>query len=178
MTNVKIPEFIDYPKPIIVSQEKRLFDKLFVYIIKRYNYEEGYNLYIGFRKNNILIRIADFDSNVIDLKNNEDQNVKEILKFTESLSRIMQLIRIQDASFYFEKNELKLIDVMISINKFVGPGMLIDLFGKILPIQKTIEIKMLDEEVINEYKGNIVKPSRYRHIIYNQIARPLYGILE
>lgn len=175
--NVEIPEFVSYPGFINVSEERKLFDNLFVYIIEEYDFDNGYNLYIGFRDGNVLIRIADFQSNVIDIKEPNDDKVREILKISNFLTQVMHTIKINDASFYFSDTDLLLVDVMISINKFLGPGMINDLFGKSLPIQKVIGKEIFNDKCYDEYKSKLVKPSRYRHIVLDNRPRPLYGVV-
>ena len=97
----------------------------------------------------------------------------------------MQLIKIEQAQFYFAiEDELTLVDMQLSLNKFAGPGMIKDIFGKIMKTQEIIKTEIIDNraiEFINKgtgsYEGNLViKPSRFR-VYHNQatgVYTPLY----
>lgn len=86
--------------------------------------------------------------------------------------------RIPDALFYFSSSGCKLVDVMISANKFLGPGMLNDLFGNVVPIQDVITHVVLDDDNIKKYNNKFIKPSRFRYLTENGIIRPQYGIIQ
>lgn len=174
MTNITIPDIIDYPEFFRLSDQPELFKKMLCYIIEPYEMD-GYSLYIGFREGHSFIRTGDFKSNNIDPNYTE-----ELTKYIETLVEIMKSIRVMDAIFYFSStnNELILVDMMLSANKFAGPGMLKDIFGNIFKTQDILGIEVLDDETTNKYKGKLVKPSRFRYLQDEDVIRPQYGILQ
>ena len=91
----------------------------------------------------------------------------------------MKTSGIKEACYYFSdvKNPV-LVDVMISANKFIGPGMLRDVYSKIIPTQKISEITMLSVDNFNNFNGKIIKPSSFKYVIEDKYFRPLYGIIK
>lgn len=176
MKNVIIPDFVDYPELYDISSNIKLFSGVFVYVIDGYELV-GYSLYIGFRENYSICRIADFKSNEFtDLSG----RVPEMLLLSDKLKEVMIYARVSDALFYFSNNngnEPILVDVMLSANKFVGPGMLRDLFGNIVKTQGVVETVVFEEDMLAKHKGKIIKPSRFRYLSENGMIRPQYGII-
>jgi len=177
MTTVQIPDFVDYPEFFVVNKNDHLFNELFCYIVEPYPFD-GVNLYVGFREDCVIMRIADFKSNEIDHEQFSDFD-KGVLELSNSVIDVMRHSRIIEASYYFANCNGKpvLVDMMVSANKFVGPGMLRDLFGKTLDTQKVIDIKKLNNEEIDSNKGNLVKPSRFRCLMDGRMPRPQYGVI-
>jgi len=177
MNTVSIPDFVDYPEYYKVLDNLELFNNIYCYIIEPY-VMDGIGLYIGFRDDYVIRRISDFKSNEIDgSKINEVSGT--ILYWSNLLKEVMKSARVPDALFYFSVTDNKpiLVDVMISANKFVGPGMLNDLFAKIVPIQTTIDKSILNKDDIIKYKGKIVKPSSFKYLTEKGLIRPQYGIV-
>lgn len=174
MTEVTVPDLVDYPKFFKLSDQPELFRNMLCYIIEPYNMN-GYSVYIGFREGHSFVRIGDFKSNNIN-----PNNAEELVKYVDVLIELMKSIKVMDAIFYFSdtKKELVLVDMMLSANKFAGPGMLKDIFGKTFKTQNILEIEVLNDEIINKFKGNLVKPSRFRYLQNENIISPQYGILE
>lgn len=174
--NFSVPNFVDYPKLYNVLDNLKMFHGVFSYIIEPYPLN-GISLYIGIRGEYVVCRIADFKSNEIGQEDlNDDSSI--VLLWSQSLKEVMKSARVPDALFYFSVGDnIQLVDVMLSANKFVGPGMLRDLFGKVVPIQNTIETIVIDQDEISEYKGKIIKPSRFRYLTEDGLIRPQYGIV-
>ena len=171
-----IPDFIDYPELFNVSEYSSLFNNLYSYVIDPYPIDVGYSLYIGFRDEYMFMRLADLKSNKLELNND---NNKFVLKYSDKLFNIMKVSGIREACYYFSGvNNPILVDVMISANKFIGPGMLRDVYSKVIPTQKISEIAMLSVDNFNNFSGKIVKPSRFKYVIEEKYFRPLYGIIK
>jgi len=173
MKQVEVPEFADYPEFFDVDENLQLFDKLFCYVIDPYPFD-GYSLYIGFREDHVIVRLADFKSNDISMDNLDDR-AKYIMSKSSLLANALSLMNVVDACFYFSDGLL--VDVMTSANKLLGPGMLRDLFSKSVGTQNVVDVVTLDEENRNKYKGKLVKPSRFRYTMEKNVPRPIYGIL-
>ena len=99
------------------------------------------------------------------------------------LANILSTININQAQFFFSnKDGYMLVDMQVSVNKLVGPGMIRDLFSKIVPTQEVIKVEPIDDRAIaalldgnGSYAGNvIIKPSKFRLIEQNGIYSPLY----
>lgn len=86
--------------------------------------------------------------------------------------------------------DLVLVDMVVPPRKFVGPGMLRDLFEKICQIQTTLAIEVISDDFIakiingtGELIGDlIVKPSVVKHIstgpLYIEIVRSPNGAIN
>lgn len=179
MTSVEVPDLVDYPEFFNVSDNFEMFKGTYAYVIEPYDLKNGINLYVGFRDDVVVRRMSDFKSEELDLRN-PTGDVLQVLQWSEAIVDLMVSIRIADASFYFSKTNgtLGLVDVMIAADKFLGPGMVRDLFDKILPLQTIIEIVVLDEENMVTYKDKLVKPSRFKYTFENSFPRPKYGIID
>lgn len=177
MSTVKIPDFVDYPEFYDVGSNSHLFQNLFCYIIEPYPFE-GSNLYIGFREGSVLIRLSDFKSNDVDMASCSGKH-RDVLDKAPVMVEFMKASRIIEASFYFShaKKDVILVDMMLSANKFAGPGMLRDLFGKIMPTQTVLDIQPLKTDIVSSNKGKLVKPSRFRYVLEGNHPRPQYGVL-
>ncbi len=90
----------------------------------------------------------------------------------------MQRIGINQAEFFISSDGI-LVDVQLSLNKFIGPGMLRDIFSDISKTQNVKEISVLDDDKIKELStsGNyVLKPSRYRYYARDDDSiSPLYA---
>lgn len=176
MKNVTVPDFVDYPDLYDVVDNIKLFNGVFVYVIENYVLS-GYSLYVGFRDDYSICRVADFKSKEFSTLSDR---VPEVLALSDKLKEVMIYARVADALFYFSDNgaDLVLVDVMLSANKFVGPGMLRDLFGNVVKTQNVLETVVFEDDMATKYKGKIIKPSRFRYLSESGVIRPQYGIIR
>lgn len=174
---MEIPDLLPYPDLYNVHDNFNLFNKMYCYIIDKYNINDGYNLYIGFRDEYQLVKLSDFKGNNIDLRCcSEVENI--ILSYVHKLSDFMKLSKIVELGFYFSNEENPiLVDVMVSINKMLSPGMLRDLFANIVPTQNVLSIEIIDENILNRNQI-IIKPSKFKYIFDDRSFTPLYGIIS
>lgn len=142
---------------------------IYCYIIN--NYEPGWSILVEHGQST-AIKIGDWNGNLYD-DNNAVVN-KSLSSYVPLLLKIMDGIQISKAQYYFANNN-KLVDVRISLNKFIGPGMLRDIFSGSIDVQDTYLIDSISSDKIDELKNIgkfVVKPSRYR---YNNDMSPLYA---
>jgi hypothetical protein len=172
MTDVTIPDLVDYPQFLSFSEYGSLFKNILCYVIEPYELV-GYSVYVGFRNGYSLVRVGDFESNMIGCDD-------YIIKYIDILIEITKSIGINDSIYYFSKNNgsLVLVDMMLSANKFAGPGMLRDIFGKVFKTQNVIDICQINEETTNKYNTKVVKPSSFKYIIDKNTIRPQYGLVK
>ena len=75
-----------------------------------------------------------------------------------------------------------LVDIRMSLNKFLGPGMIRDVFGKTFDTQQILKIDVMSEQLLEQIgngsgsfsSGTIIKPSRARFIEIDGKPVPLY----
>lgn len=174
--NIEIPELLPYPPIYDIKDNFNIFNKMYCYVIDKYNINDGCNLYIGFRDEYQFVRISDFSGNVIDHKDYSD-NDKIIMSYVDKLSNLMKLSKIIEMSFYFSYEDYPiLVDVMVSINKMLSPGMLRDLFSKVVKTQQVHSIEVIDESILDKF-NIILKPSRFKYMFDKNGFSPLYGIM-
>ncbi len=154
--------------PMIIGQ--------FCYILK--DYKPGLSVVMRFDGEHSGFSIGDWTGNHYTPESKEWPQCAELLmKVHSPILQTLINIKVPQAQFYFD-NEGKLVDMRTSINKFVGPGMLRDIFGNLLPIQETIEIVQVTDEKIDEVKKNggaIVKPSMFKTMVVKNDPVPLYA---
>ena len=101
----------------------------------------------------------------------------------------MQLIKINQIMIYItvdDDQNMILVDLRSSLNKFYGPGMIKDLFSKVYPTQEVVKIIALDENVLEaikrgegSYKGNLIlKCSKFKTVVRGNDLLPLYARID
>lgn len=163
---------------------QKVLENIFCYVIRHYG-TDGISVLVYRQKNDdVAILCGDWLGNTIDLTVDNDVTrcATNILnKYAATLVNVMRTIRIEQAQFFFANgDEPTLVDIQLSANKLCGPGMVRDIFGKILPTQQVINICHLESKVISsildgsgDYFGDIIiKPSKFRH--YHEVANNSY----
>ena len=184
-----IPESLAYPR-ILDLEDIPEVQGQFVYIIKGYP-ENGLAITIArdIKSGEVYLAINDFDGNPVDLTDENHPYQWAALDFAQQDSSkfvsIMRSASIQKIILYIsvDGNELKLVDLRGSLNKFYGPGMINDLFSRIYPTQEVIKVTALDEQVLDaikrgegSYAGDLVlKCSKFKTIIREKEMLPLYA---
>jgi len=98
---------------------------------------------------------------------------KFLADYNIAVGQLARQIKIQQFELFIAEDG-RLIDVQLEINRFVGPGMLRDLFNKIMPTQVITEIAVVDESKIKVLKSCVLKPSRIKMSSRNA---PLYACI-
>ncbi len=81
---------------------------------------------------------------------------------------------------------MQLVDIRLSLDKFSGPGMVRDLFSKVIPTQEVMKVEILDDQSleaikngVGNYSGDlIIKASTFSTIIRDQELIPSYAIVQ
>jgi hypothetical protein len=176
---ITVPDFVDYPEFYTISENRHMFGQRFGYIIKPYNFDNVISWYVGFRSNFMVTRFADNKSNEINISKCDDSHpVKELAKHIDPVANLFHSARIIEALIYVDSDKLNVVDVMTSANKFLGPGMVRDLFEAITGTQEVIEITEFTDEVIDKNPGAYFKPSKFRYVLDGKNPRPQYGIIK
>jgi hypothetical protein len=139
----------------------------------------------------VVVICGDWYGNAIDLIDTKSSRLIDLAsEFVTSeavkLYEMMRAMGIDQAQFFFGVDDegLYLIDVQLSLNKFAGPGMIKDVFGKILRTVEILKLEIIDDRAIEyiqkgtgSYGGDLlIKPSRFR-MYHNQDTNtyaPLY----
>jgi len=187
----QVPTILPYPKFLPFESTPSIYN-LFCYVIKHYG-TDGLSVLI-YRQpetDSIAVLFGDWKGNNIDIETDNPTQIVDIAnKFIEydlvKFINLMHSINIKQAQFFFavDDNGLVLVDMQVSLNKFVGPGMIRDIFGNIYRTQEIKKIEVIDEraiEYINKgtgsYEGDIIlKPSKFK-MHHDQVLnsyQPLY----
>ncbi len=169
-----IPTLLPLPRPIPLA-ECLPIKGVFCYVIEHYGHS-GLSLLIHRAHGNVNMVVGDWDGNVIDLSHKEhplhSSATKCLQDHSVRLYDILKVIGVSQAIFYlaFKDSGFKLVDVRLSLNKFVGPGMLRDVFGKIIDTQRVIAIDSLNPTIQDSIERGlepfgpdiVLKPSMFR----------------
>jgi len=181
-----IPSLLAYPDILEFKELTKHIRGKLIYPIKYYGLD-GFSIVIYRDKEDVCTRIGDWDGNIINLeKHSKGPEIVEYLNENlRAILTIMKYVNIPQAQYYFSMDkDIRLVDVRVSINKFMGPGMLKELFEKTVKVQELIAKPILinDENVslIKEgqgpFKGNvIVKTSYFGTVEKEKALLPLYG---
>lgn len=170
----EIPSILPYPT-ILPLEEVPELDGRLVYVIEGYPLD-GVGILLFFQDGKYGARFSDFDGNLIGPENLNDLAI-DMPFFVEKLSELMLKARIPKAIFYVSENGV-LVDIRTSLNVMTGPGMLKDLCEKIVPTQKIIDIKPLDDDLKKELVNEdyiILKHSSFKVITREGEMIPLYA---
>lgn len=177
-----IPSLLSYPPVSQLSELTEATGRI-VYVIKRYP-EQGVAMLIAREPTDkVSITFSDFDANQIDMGvPSPDRTVCAdlLVEYGAKLITLMKVAGIKQAIYYMSKtiDGFKLVDVRVALDKFLSPGMLRDLFGKILPTQEVLEIVPFDDikrvELTTRFDV-IVKCSAFKTIARGDSLLPCYG---
>lgn len=184
-----IPTLLAYPS-ILTLDECPGIKGIFSYIIEHYG-SDGLALMVirDKSKDEVRVQLGDWKGNIVDLDDKKHALAEICRSFLDEYGKkmvyMLRLADIERAIFYITINtdrKFKLADVRISYNKFIGPGMLRDVFGKMIEVPKTLEICNLNDDVLDAIKDGsgslggslILKPSRFRTVDWNGAINPMY----
>jgi hypothetical protein len=186
-----VPQYLSYPKLLTLNDIPEIYNQ-FVYVIEGYQ-DKGFGALIYRSDDNVYIKFGDFDGKIIDMSKTQPKGVQIFVsKYFPKIINLMKTARIQQSIYYFTvaKDDICLVDMRTSLNKFSGPGMLRDLFAKIIPIQKVIKTATLNQDMLNSikagtgsYAGNLIlKTSSFKTIIRNENNKqnmyPMYAVIK
>jgi hypothetical protein len=190
---IKLPALLRYDRPLLYGDGTQ-FQNMLMYVLEYYG-NDGYSLLIKRDKKlqEVAACVGDWNGNKIDLnalRKDQELDVNTITqKHLPLLNDLMRTIGIEQAQYYFAKSDkLYLCDVQISLNKFLGPGMLKDIFSRIMDVPKVISIVPIDDNIksmiidgVGDYAGDLIlKPSKFKlyHDAANNKYQPLYAIIK
>jgi len=176
----KPPTLLSYPEILPLSEIPEIKGRA-VYLIKDYS-KNGLSVIVD-RSDDIRIIAGDWDGNFIGNNSNHKfwPDFLWFMEYCPKIITILKTISVPKMQLYF--SGLMLVDIRISLNKFTGPGMLKDLFGKIIKTQDIISVKPITEELYQElingkYQSLIVKTSVFKTVIRGKKMLPLYGVFQ
>jgi hypothetical protein len=182
-TVIEIPDSLPYPELLDIKSVQPLFGRL-CYIIKYY--EPGVALTIARGNDNVCITPADWLGKALPPDNQILTSI--MMDHGRRVLYTLKLIGVNKAQIFFS-NDMRLVDIRLSINKFCGPGYINDFFGKQgIPVQECIgEPILLDDDSMQKliegsgiYDTNIIiKPSTFKFMIKdNGDVIPIYGVIR
>jgi hypothetical protein len=141
---------------------------MFCYIIKIY--EPGSSIIIAMSDQPTVV-IGDWAGNIA-----QGDCDKILASVVPNLMAMMKHISLRKAQFFIDSTNA-LVDVQLSDDRFMGPGMLRDLFSPIMATQAVDSIAVIDQPKVKSLCGSswILKPSRYRNHERGGIVLPLYA---
>lgn len=185
----QLPQVLKYPQPI---QDLNYVKDIFCYIL-RHPGSNGLSVLIYRQPDNdqVVVICGDWYGVKLDLIDTKKSTIVDLASdfvTTEAIKfyEMMRLTQVDQAQFFFSIDDegLCLLDVQLSLNKYAGPGMVNDVFGKIFRTPKILKMEIIDERALEyiqkgsgAYEGDLlIKPSRFR-MYHDQEANaysPLY----
>jgi hypothetical protein len=178
-----VPAMLPHPEPL---SNTALVSNMLCYIVKYYQ-NIGISCLISHNKDDVVVLMGDWNGNVIDL-GGKDPLVLIVIDFLQNQAKRLLAISnaagVKQAIYYFalDTGIPVLVDIRLSLNKFLGPGMIRDVFGKTFDTQQILKIDVMSEQLLEQIKnragnysgGVIIKPSRSRFMEVNDKPVPLY----
>jgi hypothetical protein len=191
MPKEQLPKLLPYPKILNFNDMPQLRDK-FCYVVKSYPLD-GFALLIYRNNQQVHTQFARFSGECLDPTTKgqySDMIVYILSNYYQKLATLMKYININQAIYYFSENnnELKLVDIRVSLNKFCGPGWIQDFVPKLgIPTQELIgkPIHLIEDNLkkiqdkTGEYSNNtfIVKPSAFKFMVHGDEVIPMYACI-
>lgn len=181
MSKLQVPDMLSYPELLSLDKLPEIKGKL-VYVIKAYPLN-GLAVMIARKAGNVMVKFADWDAKPI--MPNAELPTSFFNKKGSEFVGLMYAAKIDQAIFYLTP-DLKLVDMRSSLNKFAGPGMVRDLFGKIIDIQEVTKVTGLDDNTMQAIKDGtgsfegdlIIKPSVFRTVTRGKKMYPSYAVVR
>ena len=181
----KLPEYLAAPK-LLDFGDGSIVKNIYCYILRHYG-STGIGVLYYANGEDIIVQFGDWNGRLLDLNKTQEPLVRAAQTYLCSLNtaiyNLLHTMAVPQAQLFLT-SELVLVDIQVAINKLVGPGMLQNLFGRIVKIPEVLGIEIIDQRAIDAidagsgmYAGNIIlKPSRFRHFqLSNQKYTPLYA---
>lgn len=157
-----LPQPLSYPE--ILDANDYLDDIIgnFYYVI--HDYKPGFSVIIKRDGENVGMSFSDWDGNDITI----DEYKEFIEQHSLKIVQIMSFGGIEQAQYYFDNKNL-LVDVRVAANKFLGPGILRDVFSPNIECQEVFSIDTISEELFNKLLHNlqfdsfVLKSSRFKY---------------
>jgi len=186
---IELPDFLPYPDVLPLSKLPEINGKL-VYIIDQY--EDCIAVNVLIQEENICIRFGNWDGDPIDIQQGSNLSKEAhqfIGQYLDQTVRLFRTIGLNQALLYIGmlNGEMQLVDVRLSLDKFSGPGMIRDLFSKVIPTQNVRKIVNADDEALEamnagkgSYSGDIIIKSSAFETVERQTPKgkslyPLYA---
>ena len=183
-TSKSLPAMLPHPEPL---SDTALIAGRLCYVV-RYYQNIGISCLVSHIDGQIAIAAGDWDGRTIDLADTKDSlslvAVDFLHKHAEKLVAISRAAGVKQAIYYFalDTGTPTLVDIRLSLNKFLGPGMIRDVFGKSFDTQVVLKIDVMTEQLLeqirngagNYHDGVIIKPSVARVTEVDGKLVPLY----
>jgi hypothetical protein len=179
-----VPAMLPHPEPL---SDTKLVSDMLCYVVKYYQ-NVGISCLISRNEGNIAVSMGDWNGQTIDLSNTKDSLSLIAIDFLQHQAKRLMAIShaagVNQAIYYFalDTGIPVLVDIRTSLNKFLGPGMVRDVFGKTFDTQQVLKIDVMSEQLLEQIKngvgsfsdGVILKPSRSRFMEVKEQIIPLY----
>lgn len=185
----EIPSLLPYPSMLKLEEFDGLQD-MFCYVIEHFgNTGISYLVSRNPKQDQVIVQFGDWRGNVYDLEDSSNSYAELCRSFFDEYGKnliyFMKLCNIDQAIYYITINTNRrfiLADVRTALNKFLGPGMLRDVFGSIIETPTVLTTEHMTRDTLDalrqgkgKYSGDLVlKPSRFRVVKWNGVPNPLY----
>lgn len=130
---------------------------------------------VTYQRSNKSFKFYDWNSSEIKLFEEAEYSkpIKDIIdKYLTSLMIVVDGIGLEYAQFVFCTSPLMLVDVIVTPNKYLSPGMIQDFFGKVVNTQKIIATSRID--LNTKFSNVVIKPNVFKTHVVNNAFLPLY----
>ena len=171
----ELPDLLPYHNMLAYDKCPEIKD-IFCYIVKEYM--PGIAVVIKLQDKDVVFIVGDWDGNRVGPKDNIWAQSQDFLAHTAyKFAKIMEHIGLGQAQYFIDSGGA-LVDAQLSLNKFMGPGMLRDLFNSAIKTQEVESMAVINADKAKELRklgARILKPSRYRFYVRDDKVLPLYA---
>ena len=177
MPKVEIPTILSYPRVQCLSEVPEL-NNIFSYVIEQYEMN-GLSVVAKRHDDGTTLKFGDWDGNELSSGTLVDSFMND---YASKLMTLMYRIKLDKIQFYFSGKIL--VDARMNRDLFLGPGMIKDLFSKLVPTQtiigKPVVLNKDNLELINGRKPPydkpvIIKATSFKTIVRGNEMLPMYA---
>jgi len=174
----ELPQLLSYPiiRPIDDPAVNHLIVGKFCYIID--DYMPGMTAVIKRRNGSAGVAIGDWDGKLVAKSDaaSWSKALEFLMNTNPQLISVLSAINLQQVQLFMSSDGL-LVDIQLTANRLAGPGIIRDVFSKVIETQKIVEIATITVDKIDELKKSgkqyIIKPSAFK--VYGAEQLPLYA---
>lgn len=175
MSKPELPTLLKYPLIKDISERPAIKDQ-YCYVMKPY--EPGVAAVVKYTEDGPYVVVGDWNG-VVAVPDNKPlyaEATKLLSGRFANVINVMKAIQLSQAQFYISKDG-RLVDMQVMLDQWAGPGMLRDLFVKIMPIPEYYgEPVVIDDEwLANNKQPVFLKTSKFKSVVENKVATPLYA---
>ncbi len=149
---------------------------------------DGFSVLISIKDGVAGVKFGTFEGQEIPIEDLDARMKNYLTRYHDKVVELLVTIRQPYIQLFLcELNgDLVLTDAQVNASKMLGPGMIAEIFSKVITTPSVIKIEQISEEILDlmekgsgNYSGDLlIKPSLFKTITRGKYSRPLYAAVR